>query len=317
MSTVTYEQALSTAEELLGRFPDRIEPFHPTVGGDDSHGFRLWAGRDPMLLKIKKRPGSPVGVYFHRRVKDAGVPVPALIAFSPTAGPGREACAVWEWIDGKPADWGPGEPCPYDEAEFGRILRCVHDLRFDGPFGFLGDEPPASASPCLPDCGPVSESWQGFFGFERAARRYFDKGYFDKNEADILSSLPIRLSDELNAAEPRLLHMGDIMHNGNMIVEPNTGRIIAVVDYVESMAGDPRWELAWVDYYFEQNPFARACFDMARFRAGYGANHDPNDALGRFYLVAVLVFEKLLFFEPASPRGRWAIGTVRSILRTL
>ena len=288
--------------------------FCPAVGGDDSHSFRLWTGGNGALLKIKKRPGSPIGVYFHSRIKDAGIPVPELIAFGPHAGPGGEACAIWEWVDGEPAEWASDAPCPYDEAAFGEVLRRIHDLRFDGPFGFLGDDPPARSFTSPFALGPVSDSWAGFFHCDRAAKRYFDKGYLNRREADVLSSLPGRLSAELGRAKPCLLHMGDIMHNGNMLVDPRSGRILAVVDYVESMAGDARWELAWVDYYFSDLPFGRSCFNMARFRAGYGTDHDPGDALGRFYLAGILLFEKLLFFDPASPRGRWAIDTVRNIL---
>jgi hypothetical protein len=115
--------------------------------------------------------------------------------------------------------------------------------------------------------------------------------------------------------EPRLLHMGDVMHHGNMVVN-HGGQIAAVVDYVESMAGDPRWELAWVDFYFGQYPYSAAPFDMPRFRAGYGTDHDPDDAVGRFYLLAILVFEKLLFYRPETPRGAWAIGEVRELLQS-
>ena len=88
-----------------------------------------------MLLKVKKDPGSPVGVYFHARLKDAEVPVPELIAFDAAAGAAGEACAVWEWVEGVPAEWQAGDACPYDEAEFGTLLRRIHDLRYDGPFG--------------------------------------------------------------------------------------------------------------------------------------------------------------------------------------
>jgi aminoglycoside phosphotransferase (APT) family kinase protein len=122
------------------------------------------------------------------------------------------------------------------------------------------------------------------------------------------------LARELARAEPRLLHMSDIMHNGNLIVRE--GRIVAIVDYVESMAGDPRWELAWFDYYFATLPFDRAPFDMARFRAAYGTDHDPQDDLGRFYLLAILVFEKLLWLDSNSEQGQWAIETVKDMLRT-
>ncbi len=180
----------------------------------------------------------------------------------------------------------------------------------------LGDDParrPAAWSSHL-DLGPASDSWSGFFHCDLAARRYFDKGYLTAAEAGTLSSLPDRLRTLLNASEARLLHMGDIMHNGNLIVDPQTRRIIAVIDFVASMAGDPRWELAWVDYYFRQDPSAIKPFDMASFRAAYGTDHDPDDLLGRFYLLAILLFEKLLFFDPASPRGRWGIETVKRIL---
>jgi len=311
--------ARQIAEGMLGRCSDRVESFWPAVGGDDSYSFRLRLGRDQMLLKIKKQPGSPVGVYFHRRLKEAGIPVPELIAFDPKGGPNGEACAIWEWVEGEPAEWGPGEPCPYDEAELGELLRRIHELRFDGPFGFLGDDLSARAFTPLPDLGPVSECWPGFFHCDRAAQRYFEKGYLNRREADILSSLPHRIFAQGAGGKllpygpkPRLLHMSDIMHNGNLIVRD--GRIVAIVDYVESTAGDPRWELAWFDYYFSQFPFNRVDFDMARFRAAYGTDHDPGDPLGRFYLLAILLFEKLLWLDPSCPTGQWVIGTVKKML---
>ena len=171
------EDAGRAAKMLLGRAPERLEAFRPTEGGDTSYNFRLWSGDQAMLLKIMRRPGAPIGVYFHRRIRAAGMP-----------------------------------------------LRDV---------------------PC------------------------------------------------------RLLHMGDIMNGSNLLLDPVTGHIRAVLDYVESTAGDPRWELAWFDYYFEQFPFQAEPFDLARFRAAYGTDHDPNDPVGRFYLAAILVFEKLLWF-PAN-----------------
>jgi aminoglycoside phosphotransferase (APT) family kinase protein len=302
------------AEQMLGRAPDRIEPFEPRVGGDDSHSFRLWCDGEAMLLKVKKDPDSPIGVYFHRRAREAGVPTPALVGFEPVAGPCEEACAIWEWIEGVPAEWSEGEPCPYDEAELGRLLRLLHELRCELPYGMLGDDPPARHFRSHPALGPVSDTWSGFFHCDRAARRYRDMGYLSSGEADTLASLPDRLAERLDAAEPRLLHMGDVMFQGNVLVDPDSGTIRAVVDYVESTAGDPRWELAWFDYYFTQYPCEKLEFDMPRFRRAYGTDHDPDDDLGRFYLLAILAFEKLLFFDPASPRGRWATGKLKEIL---
>jgi hypothetical protein len=263
---------------------------------------------------VKKRPGNPVGVYFHGRLKAAGLPVPGLVAFGPQVGPNGEAGVIWEWVEGVPAAWDHNEPCPYDEAEFGKLLRGIHSLSFAGAFGFLGDDPQKRTF-SLPDLGPTSVSWGAFFHCDRAARQLLQRGYLDSNEAEILSSLPGRLADELGRAEPRLLHLGDIMHNGNMLVEPGSRRITAILDYTESMVGDPRWELAWIRYYFADYPWDRPTFDLARFWAGYGAEYGSDDPLGRFYLAAILLFEKLRFYEPASPRGRWAIATVKSIVR--
>jgi len=308
------EQARDIIEHLLGTLPVGIARYRPSVGGDDSYGYRFSAGGERLLLKVKKTPATPVGLYFYQRVKAAGVPVPELVAFAPDAGPQGQACAIWSWIEGRPAAWGPGQPCPYDEAAFGELLRQIHALRFDGQFGLLGDDPAHRTSSSHPDLRATSDSWLGFFDCEAAARRYLDRGYLDCREAVTLASLPERLQGAFPDLGARLLHMGDIMHHGNMLVGPH-GEIMAVVDYVESTAGDPRWELAWVDYYFSIYPFDRRSFDMDRFRAAYGTDHDPDDEVGRFYLLAILLFEKLLFFSPQSARGRWAIHCVKRLLR--
>jgi hypothetical protein len=317
VSAPTTAQAQAICERLLGGAPERVEPYHPEIGGDDSYGFRLRRGGEAMVLKVKRQPGEPMGVYFHQRLKEAGLPVPELVAFSPDAGPGGETCAIFAWVEGRPAEWGAGESCPYDEAEMGELLRRIHDLCFDGEFGFLGDEPTASRPNVHSMLGPASDTWPGFFHCDRAARWCHQRGYIGTAEADVLAALPARLAPVFRDVTPQLLHMGDIMHSGNVIVHER-GRIAAVIDYVESTAGDPRWELAWFDYYFtpsEREPVEP--FDLTRFRAAYGTDHKPDDLIGRFYLIGILVFEKLLFYDPASTRGRWAIRTLKETLRAV
>jgi len=307
------KQAWEIAESLLGRAPSRLDPYRPAAGGDDSFSFRMYTAGQELLLKVKKKPGTPIGVYFHGCLEEAGVPVPKLVAFSPDRGPEGQACAVWSWVDGQAAEWDVGEPCPYDEGAFGALLRRIHELRFDGAFGLLGDNLASRTFASHPDLGPVSRTWMGFFRCDRAASRYFDRGVLSRREADALCRLPDTLDPLFAGMDARLLHLGDIMHNGNMIVRPDRS-IAAVVDYVEATAGDPRWELAWVDYYFVDYPFERRQFDLRRFRAGYGTDHNPYDEVGRFYLLAVLLFEKLLFMKPDSDRGRWAIETAKEII---
>ncbi len=285
------------------------------MGGDGSYSFRFSVSGEKLLLKVQKRPKTPIGICFYGRVREAGVPVPELVSYSPDAGPQGQACAIWSWVEGKPADWETGEACPYDEAEFGELLRQIHELRFDGAFGLLGDDIGQRTFASHPDLGPISDTWMGFFHCDRAARRYTNMGYLDEREARTLASLPIRLQPTFANVQARLLHMGDIMHQGNMLISPD-GHIQAVVDFVESAAGDPRWELAWIDYYFSIFPYSRLSFNMGRFRAAYGTDHDPYDEIGRFYLLAILLFEKLLFYIPDSERGKWAIGTVKALLRS-
>ena len=107
------------------------------------------------------------------------------------------------------------------------------------------------------------------------------------------------------------------MHNGNVLLDPQTGRIRAVLDYADATAGDPRWELAWFDYYFRALPPRRPRFDLRRFHEGYGSRPDPDDVAGRFYRVAILVFEKLHFYDPTSELGAWAVATLKKLLREL
>ena len=307
---------MTIIQSLLGVLPDRVSRFEPPVGGEGSRSVRFSVGGERLLLKVQRKPDTPIGVYFHGRLREAGVPVPELVSFSPHAGPQGQACAIWSWVEGKPADWGAGEPCPYDEAEFGELLRQTHELRFGGAFGLLGDDIGQRTFASHPDLGPTSDTWLGFFHCDGAARRYAAMGYLDEGEARTLTTLPIRLQSTFANVQARLLHMGDIMHHGNMLIGPG-GHIQAVVDFVESVAGDPRWELAWIDYYFSVFLHSRLSFDMSRFRAAYGTDHDPHDEIGRFYLLAILLFEKLLFFTPDSRRGQWAIHTVKALLRSL
>ena len=51
--------AIDVAESMLGHPPEQTEVFQPSVGGDDSLSFRLWDKGEAMLLKVKRRSGSP------------------------------------------------------------------------------------------------------------------------------------------------------------------------------------------------------------------------------------------------------------------
>ena len=301
------------ASDLLGRTPKKCEPYTSEHGGSDSYVFRLRDGEDALLLKIPKRPGVPVGTYFHGRLREAGIPVPEMVAFSDDGGPAGQACVIWEWIEGTTVNWHKRQPCPFDEAEFGELLRRIHDLEFDGPYGILGDDLSARTFSWSPDIRPVCQRWVHHFDCHSVAQKLLRRGYINTGEAAVMASLPERVDKDLGQVPCRLLHT-DLRNN--LILERGTGRIIAVIDYTEACAGDPRWELAMIDFRFADRLTHYLPFDMHRFRQAYGTTHNPRDDVGRFYLAAMLVFDELPNCDPMTLRGQWQIITLRSVLDT-
>ncbi|MGD0114175.1 MAG: phosphotransferase, partial [Armatimonadota bacterium] len=194
------DQARAVAAKLLGRAPASVESLWPRIRSNDCYVFRLEFGGRPMLLKVARRPRIPMGVYFHSRLREAGIPVPELIAFGPRAGPRGENCAVWEWIEGKPSrPWPKGAPCPFDEMEFGELMRAIHELRFDGAPGLLGDDLADRTYTWGPALRPVSATWAGVFDGRAAAADLAGRGYISEEEAAIFAALPEMLGAELNA----------------------------------------------------------------------------------------------------------------------
>lgn len=97
-------------------------------------------GEREMFLKINKRADQPIGVYYYRRLREAGVPVPELIEFSPDAGPEGQRCALFEWVAGMPAEFDCVDTPPYDEAQLGDIMWTIHDIAHEDGFRHLDDE---------------------------------------------------------------------------------------------------------------------------------------------------------------------------------
>jgi aminoglycoside phosphotransferase (APT) family kinase protein len=294
MDDLSADQALRIAYQLLGRPPETVEPFVPPTGGDDSHSFRVWDRGRPLLLKVMVRPGMPIGAYFHGRLREAGLPVPELVAVSPDGVSGERACGLFEWVEGTAAEFDSHERPPYDEAEFGILLRTIHDLRHEGGFGRLDDG------------GRTSHGeWEDWVSelVEWTTTTCVRRGACAPELAERLRRLPERFADDLAAAPPALLHYGDIMHNGNLIVDPARRHILAVVDFSDAIVGDPRLELAWVDLYFGAHGHFGRGFDLARFRMAYGDEADSGDPLRLFYVALALV-TMLTYVDPGSKRAR-------------
>jgi hypothetical protein len=304
---VTVSEAAQLAEALLGRHPERLEPFRAAYGGDTSVNFRLWVQGQRKLLKVSTRPGMPIGAYFHSRLRDGGIPVPDLLAFSADGGPGGTACGVFEWIEGTPAEFDSHQRPPYDEGDFGRLLRAIHDLRHTPGFGRLDDDGRTS-----------HERWGDWITqlIANSVATCSDRGVFGQRLGESLCRLPQRFAAEIAAAPPALLHYEDIMHNGNLIVDPDSRRILAVVDFSGGMVGDPRLELAWVDLYFGAYGYFGRGFDLTRFREGYGDDGNLRDPTRLLYVCLALT-TMLTYVDSASARGQHHLNLLKETVSAI
>ena len=288
----TARDAESVASELLGQRVECREP-HRSRFGDASWRFRISAGSADLLFKVNRRPGSPIGAYYHDRLTEAGVPVPAMLAWRPDAWADEHAAAVYEWVEGTPAEFTLDQPPPYDELQMGEILRSIHDIAHDDGFGHLDD---AGHGAC--------DTWHAALLSTWAIEACVQRGAIDGRLGQLLPELAGEFAGDLSDAGTGLLHYEDIMFSGNCIVD-DAGRIAAIVDFGGAMAGDPMWELMVFDYYFGAHYPSGALtpgFDLDRFRRGYGLDYDPRAPLQRLYAVGMAV-EKLTFVDLASPRA--------------
>ncbi len=259
-----------------------------------------------MFLKVQRNvQAEPVGVYFHQRLQEAGLPVPELIGLDRGEDRDGRGASIWEYIDGVQAHW-QDDSFLLDEGECGEQLRRIHDLTFDGPFCFLGDDPPERWF------GPASDHWGEMFPCEVASKDYYDQGLLTRDEADILCSLPSRLHPQLEQVEKRLLHM-DYFYNGNLILSKEGRRIVGILDYAEAMAGDPLLEIAIIERHID-NP--RLPFDVERLLSGYGLRLDRDAPLYRFYTLAILIFERLFYSYANEKKGPAFLDRIKSLLAT-
>ena len=289
----TLDDAREIATGLLGEPVDSVSHPEETRFGDASHRFRVRAGGEDLLLKINKRPGQPVGAWYHGKLVEAGIPVPGMPAWSPDAAPGGRACALYEWVEGMPVDFRPEDPPPYDVAQMGAIVRAIHDITHRDGYGHLDDYGSG-------ECATWAEGLLSTWNIGPCLQR----GAIHHGMATRLRRLPHLFADELDAARTGLLHYEDIMFSGQVMVD-DAGSIVAVVDFAGAMAGDPMWELAVFDYYFGEFGYYQTTdrsFDLGRFREAYAIQYDRQAPLQKLYVIGMLL-EKLGFVALDSPRG--------------
>jgi aminoglycoside phosphotransferase (APT) family kinase protein len=149
--------------------------------------------------------------------------------------------------------------CPYDEREFGLILGTLHSI---APRGW----------------GPIDDYGNSLFGtwtefLVAAAESAIETS---ANRGALPVPLAARLTKQwvprLRALEPRvpsLLHL-ESLGFANILYDPDTRKITGLLDFEDCIGGDPLFERAWMEFYFEHDGKDQTHFDFARFEAGYG-----------------------------------------------
>jgi aminoglycoside phosphotransferase (APT) family kinase protein len=180
--------------------------------------------------------------------------------------------------------------CPYDEADFGAILRTLHSTRVTG-------------------AGPIDDLGQTYFATwgaflatmaDEALKMCLERGSIDGQLHRALRRSWLPQLRELVEVEPRLLHLESLGFS-NILYDPATRRITGLLDYEDCVGGDPLFEFAWLYYYFGGRDSGQKYFDYRRFLEGYGPHPEPGDRLALYR--PVMWLDKLSWIRPDSERA--------------
>jgi aminoglycoside phosphotransferase (APT) family kinase protein len=248
-------------------------------GGGGFKSTVYFAGTDggPLVVRVPRRGtgwnarllGCPdyhciAGAYAIARLAALGQPVPELLLIERDCEVLGAPFAVFRRVSGvHMADYCERwTRWPYPEEQWGEFLRACH-----------GIEPVRGAGP-VDDAGTGwCASWSEYVTRLLLARAgefaHLLPSDFPAHWERLLASY----SASLDARPVRLLHLES---NGycNLILDPHTRRIKAVLDFEEVTAGDPLFELVAMAWYLGRHGIAdhggRTCFEWRRFYRGYG-----------------------------------------------
>jgi aminoglycoside phosphotransferase (APT) family kinase protein len=261
--------------ELLGTTPVDVEPL---VMWSDRATHRVTIGADRFVVKTDDDLETVAReLAGQRRAAAAGVRVPEVIAAVDDA-------FAMRWVDGVTLR---DHPTPDAWLDTGAQIRIAHDLGGGPPFG------------------------TGFGGFEseQSTWREFFEAFAEsmlsgcERDLDFPAATAARIRAALHAAAPLLdePHVawchGDLQPE-HVLVDPETNRVTAVIDWADQGSGDIGWDVAVLT--IDHVP----CRD--EFLAGYGAGEKLRAALHQLlplYEVVRLVGEAGWFAEHGYPPG--------------
>jgi kanamycin kinase/aminoglycoside 3'-phosphotransferase-2 len=204
------------ARSLLGRVPDHIEPI---IVWDHRATFRCEIGAEVFLCKIDDDLVEHAReVEGHTRAAAAGIPVPELVAVEAGA-------LAMRWVSGVALS---GQSSDEAWRETGRMLRRVHEIGRPGHFGA---------------CFPVRATWAESVGAEvdeELAKCVRDHGLAVEQARRVRNAIDAGAA--LADADLAFCH-GDLQPD-HVLLDPETDRVVSVIDWSDFGAADAAWDLA-------------------------------------------------------------------------
>lgn len=299
---------------VLGVEVTDLQPEPIANGGCHSRIFACKSEIGDLVLRMCKGDQGFYTQYFLDRVnpdawmdqrwaieqaRSVGVPAPEIIRSDRT-----ERWTVMRRLPGIPIDSGyeSWDGCPYDELEFGVILRRMHSIEPSG-YGPVDDE---GRTPF--------PKWQEFLirASESAFGTCVARGSLPASLAERLRERWFPELEDVDLGTPSLLHM-EALGFANIMYAPKTGAITGLLDYEDCIGGDPLLEICWMKYYFEYASRDQRYFDFGRFAEGYGELELDAERLALYSPFPLL--DKLRWIDPKSGRARGYVLRLEEFLR--
>jgi len=299
--------SIDTLEEALGERIISLTVLPGAEAGAHSQVFALRTTGDEYVLRVPKgRQGFctrfveshiDMANWFDQRwamdlAHGLGIPAPRIICSSRPGASRSTAFVVMERLPGVAIDstYERWQACPYDEAEFGEILRKLHATTISG-------------------AGPIDDfgktyfpTWDSFF--QAMAGRAMDmclaRGSIDRLLHEGLRRVWFAQFGALAGVEPRLLHLESLGFS-NILYDPATKHITGFLDYEDCIGGDPLFEFAWMDYYLGGRDGDRKYFSYPRFMEGYADRPGPESRIEIYS--PFMLLDKLSWIRPDSERA--------------
>jgi aminoglycoside phosphotransferase (APT) family kinase protein len=264
--------SLSALSKALGIDIRAMEPEPIASGGAHSQVYACQTADGEMILRIGQGKQGFYTHYFPERVdwrnwsdqhwaitraRQAGVPAPEVVASDRATG-----ALLMRRLPGIPIDSRYDEVwqgCPYDEWEFGVLLRRLHSVRPSG-FGPIDDHGTA-----------LFATWGAFLAAaaRSALQTCRERGALSPALGEELEASWLARLGDITCSQPSLLHM-ESLGFANIMYAPATRAITGLLDDEDCLGGDPLFEFVWMAYYFEHDDLDQTFFDFSRFRSGYG-----------------------------------------------